>query len=1005
MDTGPFFLPDGRIGFTSNRNSNGLIFQLFSMDRSGKGLELFGHRAMANQLHPIILKDGRVAYTSDDVMLQKVGNNQFCLFTINPDGSNPFIFAGKNDASAFSYHYLTQLSDGDIIATLYYNHNNNGLGSLLRFPVDPPGPDFQHLWRPLDNTTPMSPLADGAWYPGTKFIPFGRPDQFLLTPQASAGDNHNGPYESPSDYWIHPFDGREVYMEGKYTHPAAAPDNDLLVSYCIGGCSQQPHPDFTKSLDATMRIIGKDNGIWLLPLEANGTRRIGHITDDGLIVVDLPQYHEIMPRAVVSYERIYGMAAPVDPEPTPNTGNQDQRLAAGEPFALSGASSLYDRETRALNGTPWNMSDSGGTMSGRTYLNLAASGAELAIFDNSEVAGIRVVMPIPDYAKYMYGNTEQWAGKQRHHLRILGEFPVRKPDANGQEPVDEQGNPDTSFIVKIPADTPFLFQTIDKRGMALDIETTSRSVHRGEQQLCIGCHVHTRDGMDPFSSVAKLDISAPFGDFSGTSAPLLSDVDVNGFAIAERAVDIYSESLVPGVGARRSFAVDWRNGISAIIERRCASCHGRGQPAQQETGLRLDGDDRTYELITKNRYTDEDGSKIDASTSSNDRITPRAQCCTVSRWISMNSARSSMLVWALYGERLDGRNPDTGLPWGAMGESIPADVKQGLLNVPVDDKGSEKPETWAKVAEHAAYVADMPKEEKRLIARWIDIGAPKLNVHEDLMRPVMTITPVLQGDTVSTVQLGLWDDSPIDYSRLKVTANGVDITPSVQGSPAVVTVNLGEASVTDVNADSLRFTFEVWDKPDRSLDKSSPGVAAANRRYKEYSGRDILRMVNVSPNAAPSSASASITTVVNRTSGGVLASVVDADEADTHIISIASQPNNGFAEVINNRLVYTPNTDFIGSDSFTFRAEDLGGGFVIGTANVTVSPNSSDGGSGGTGNGSGTDTDSGGLATKGGGALGPLFGLVLLVMGCVRRRYFPGNRSLQDNLSEDFSLS
>ena len=309
---------------------------------------------------------------------------------------------------------------------------------------------------------------------------------------------------------------------------------------------------------------------------------------------------------------------------------------------------------------------------------------------------------------------ELWAGKQRHHLRILGEFPVRKPDGGGSEPSDSQGNPDTSFIVKLPADTPFLFQTIDKRGMALDIETTARSVHRGEQQLCSGCHVHTRDGMDPFDSVAKLDTSAPFGDFSGDSAPLLSGVDSNGFAVAQRAVDIYDNSLTPGVTNRRSFGVDWRNGISDIIQARCASCHGRGQSAQQATGLRLDGDDRTYELLTKNRYTDEDGTVISASTSASDRIIGRAQCCTVSRWISMNSARSSMLVWALYGERLDGRNPATGLPWGAAGETIPSSVKAGLRDVPVDSDGKEQPETWPNVVDHAAYVSGMPEAEKRL---------------------------------------------------------------------------------------------------------------------------------------------------------------------------------------------------------------------------------------------------------------------------------------------------
>ena len=91
-----------------------------------------------------------------------------------------------------------------------------------------------------------------------------------------------------------------------------------------------------------------------------------------------------MARAVVPYQRIYGVTEPASPDHTANVGD-DARLPTGEPFALSGASSLYDRETRALNGTPWNMKDGGGVMSGRTYLSLAASGADLAIYDNDEI--------------------------------------------------------------------------------------------------------------------------------------------------------------------------------------------------------------------------------------------------------------------------------------------------------------------------------------------------------------------------------------------------------------------------------------------------------------------------------------------------------------------------------------------------------------------------------------------------------------------------------------------
>ncbi len=966
MDTGPFFRADGRIGFTSNRNNGAYRFQLFAMDLDGRNLELHGHRAMNQQLHPASLKDGRIVYTSFDMMLQKVHNNNYSLFTINPDSSFPFILAGKFDPTQESWHFVTQLSDGDVVSTLYYNKNNSGMGILRRFPIDPVGADFENLGA-----------VDGIWREGTRLRPFNRREIIDLTPKAHARDAEMAVYASADDYWIHPsrvtggtskvikdIDGTAydtvivdkaiITMQGRFTHPSGAPDNDLLVTYTIGSSSTMGSYSGA-DLQTVLDKIGKDAGIWHIALEPNSSRQVGHIADDAQIVVDFPEYHEIMARAVVPYRAIYGITHPGIDETGSTTqyarghenmGLEDPRLPAGSPFALSGASSLYDRETRAMNGIPWNMKDGGGTMSGRTYTNLASDGADLAIYDNDEVYGIRVMIPVPGIPLGYSGGIEQWAGVQKHHLRILGEFPVRKADGSL---LDDQGNPDTSFMVKLPADTPFLFQSLDKRGMALDIETTSRSMIRGEQQLCIGCHVHTREGMDPYSSVAKLDTAAPFGDFSGDSAPLMT-VDDKGNPDVRNARSIYGAMLPVGATSRRSFSVDWVNGVADVIGKRCASCHAEGKPAQQLTGLRLDGDSRTYDLLIRNAYKREDGERINYNTLpgdglndvlnetlGTDRITRNWSCCLSSRWVARNSARSSMLIWALYGERLDGRNPSTGLPWGAAGESVPASVPAGLRNVPVDNfvPMREHPEVWPRVAEHADYVADMPEVEKRLIARWLDLGAPKLNAHDDTMRPVLTVTPILQGGGVSQVYVGLWDDSPLDYNSFLVTRNGKKITPTITGTPDTVTVDLG-TTVTESNADSVSFTFEILDKPDRTLSLVKPGVPAANRTRKTITGRSLLRMVDVTPNAPPSAVGASLMAYSGASSEATLAVVSDPDTGDSHFISIVSKPSQGTAAVVNNRLVYTAADGFVGMDSFAIRATDMGGLSVTGTANVKV---------------------------------------------------------------------
>ena len=68
----------------------------------------------------------------------------------------------------------------------------------------------------------------------------------------------------------------------------------------------------------------------------------------------------------------------------------------------------------------------------------------------------------------------------QERLRILGEVPLRKFDEDGDPIMDANGDPDTSFLAKIPADTPFTFQTIDKDGLALNVSQTWHQVRPGE---------------------------------------------------------------------------------------------------------------------------------------------------------------------------------------------------------------------------------------------------------------------------------------------------------------------------------------------------------------------------------------------------------------------------------------------------------------------------------------------------------------------------------------------
>jgi hypothetical protein len=73
FNTGPAFLPDGRIVFTSTRdnfvpnkmtNGGQRAMQLYVMDADGKNVQPIGFLNVSSAMHPFVLKDGCIAFTS-----------------------------------------------------------------------------------------------------------------------------------------------------------------------------------------------------------------------------------------------------------------------------------------------------------------------------------------------------------------------------------------------------------------------------------------------------------------------------------------------------------------------------------------------------------------------------------------------------------------------------------------------------------------------------------------------------------------------------------------------------------------------------------------------------------------------------------------------------------------------------------------------------------------------------------------------------------------------------
>src|SRR5262249_12334632 len=152
-----------------------------------------------------------------------------------------------------------------------------------------------------------------------------------------------------------------------------------------------------------------------------------------------------------------------------NDGKLSRHLPEGTPFGLVGTSSLYKRESYPNGRVPpsgvtttfaGGSDRTGGfadldpfnTSLGAVSLNWFNPGADPGRYANADIHAVRIraMEPTTDRQRGpKSGPTFRSHANER--LRILGEIPVRKFDG-GTQPTDPDGNPDTSFLAKLPAD-------------------------------------------------------------------------------------------------------------------------------------------------------------------------------------------------------------------------------------------------------------------------------------------------------------------------------------------------------------------------------------------------------------------------------------------------------------------------------------------------------------------------------------------------------------------------
>ncbi len=723
FNMGPCPLPGGKLIFASNRNGYKPpkrlphTLQLFVMDDDGSNVECIGHLNLGMALHPVVLRDGRVMFSS----LESQGlrtSTLWGLWSINPDGTGwgPLASAFAVGGNPSAWHFQTQLSDGNIVAEEYYSQTSSGFGGYVKFP--PAVPAGETAFGPGYVGDPRNPamrhgrLDDGR--PRLRRFPFSPFGLENITLFARTD-------EGPSDFSVR--GQRNSTRVGKVTHPSAAPDNHLLTVWSPGPVNG----------GYTVHQPAVDGGLYLI--------KSGKAVDEPgqmLLIKNDPKFNEQWPRALVPYKRVHGIDEPKTLTPLANDGKLSPHLPAGTPFGLVGTSSFFKRESYpngaikpgtvtatfagGVDATGTQDLDPFNTTAEAASLNWFNQGADAGRYTNDDIHAVRILAMEPTTDRSTgpkSGRTFRSHANER--LRILGEIPLRK-FVDGKEPIDPDGNPDTSFLAKIPADVAFTFQTLDRDGMVLNMAQTWHQVRPGEiRHDCGGCHAHSQKPTE-FKLTAAAKPDYPVFDLTA-KAPLITskakDESKQKWDVKDRT------GLRFETGVKN---VEYFRDVKPILDRSCIACHtSKDKPAgnlvlDDSKLVNLpDSDDvpGTYYRLAMD-FAGRFGHKPLIGSWKNQNA---------SRYIRMFQSRRSLLIWKVFGERLDGWSNDDFPTESTPGNPQTLQLKgQPVANTPANRNRADLDFTGSVMpppeAVKAGKVRALTYEDRLTLVRWIDLGCP-----------------------------------------------------------------------------------------------------------------------------------------------------------------------------------------------------------------------------------------------------------------------------------------
>ncbi|MCI0586964.1 MAG: hypothetical protein L0323_09015 [Planctomycetes bacterium] len=698
-----------------------LVGDLVVMDLDGSKLRSFLH-VPGGAYFAFQAPNGRIYWGEWAQEWTRNPANNFFLALCEQDGTNHQQFdrfhVGFFDIAAPIRNSSSPSTNGvDIVGGIYYAGNNLGWGALQAVPDRLDGIEFS------TNDAVGDPVLHAP------IVRLGR--RFV-----TAGPQSQDP------------DGPQPM---KFRDPSPAEGEQMLLAYTPGPASMKMPAGSPPNWERW------DAGIYLAPQGAAAT-----ITSPSQLVrvYDNPSTNSFMPRQVAPYSALYGVPLPAL-QPDANRNDGAGGLPKGSPYAIARGSTLIGETATApnpyalphllfWNGQPqpnlWNWFYT--FFDGEWPLPKRFQGYENGAYVDADVAYVRVLARkrIPAASPFLYTgvgpgdlNTTFSAA-----WTILGEFDVRAGKSNPA---------DSSYKVKVPGDTPLMFQALDKLGMAITSETFAREVKPGSVMTCKACHARGIPGID----FASTEAAAP-------SFPLFDAVADHRIAVPNFQGG--SSSATPLVTA--SPQTWWFEDVKPLFAN-CVGCHNADLPGGAAALLDLRdqvvGGKTLYDRLARDYHP------ITSFPEGYDPVYTGAwRQPNVSRFVKAGSARESLLLWKLVGplvgnasKRLDGRqNSDfpTEEPPGTFSLGPPPNH---LVDVDNRDAGCTAHTFVQSGAISNAMVAKL--------ARWIDLGCPRKTLpanYPTYKAPDLDWEPPSVGlyadlaTSPATIHLGAWDGTGVD---------------------------------------------------------------------------------------------------------------------------------------------------------------------------------------------------------------------------------------------------